>query len=160
MYPTTIRGLLTLCRDSSWLCNADPVGLCYPAEQAAAAENFVVGDQHISYCLSLKLDFDNKCQLQFSIAILAAVIACNVVKMCCMALTFFEASPTLVTVGDAIQSFLDDPDPSTREMSAASLASFQESVWSLPRTAQPVRLRRYRWFQALSLRRWALCNIA
>jgi len=55
-----------------------------------------------------------KCKVQFSLGIMIVVIACNLVKACCMIMTAVRSrEPTLVTLGDAIDSFLRIPDPTT-----------------------------------------------
>ena len=92
-----------------WLCNSPesstPDHICDSAAQNSAAQNFTVGGQPIDFCLSNTLNHEN-CQLQFSVTILVVVIICNFIKLCCMVLTFLEPSPTLVTIGDAIDDYL------------------------------------------------------
>lgn len=73
----------------------------------------------VSYCLSLPVE--EKCELQFSLPISLVVIICNAVKVLCMILTLLESrDDILVTVGDAIASFLQAPDPHTKGMSMLS----------------------------------------
>ena len=59
-----------------------------------------------------------ECILQFSTAILSTVIICNALKAVAMLAVFLLSTPTpssapLITVGDAVQSFLVDPDQYT-----------------------------------------------
>ena len=55
-----------------------------------------------------------RCKVQFSLGIMIAVIACNLVKACGMIMTVVRSrEPTLVTLGDAIDSFLRIPDSTT-----------------------------------------------
>lgn len=86
-----------------------------------------------------------------------------------------QNSPTLVTVGDAIASFLDSPDPYTQGRCLTSKAAVGHGPlrWKLegskrpntrpPALAYDAPIRR-RWFTAASARRWiismALCIIA
>jgi len=54
------------------------------------------------------------CTLNFSLTLGLVVIACNVTKVICMAMTIWRhRKPALITIGDAIQSFLDRPDGAT-----------------------------------------------
>ncbi|PUU76465.1 hypothetical protein B9Z19DRAFT_1149417 [Tuber borchii] len=55
-----------------------------------------------------------KCKVQFSLGIMVVIICCNLVKACSMILAFARSrEPTLVTLGDAVDSFLRIPDPTT-----------------------------------------------
>lgn len=47
-------------------------------------------------------------RLRFSIVLMTTIVACNIVKVICMAVIVWKLDP-LVTVGDAIASFLDSP---------------------------------------------------
>lgn len=66
------------------------------------------------------------CQLIFNLPICVVIIVCNVIKAGCMLLTAREdRTHILLTVGDAISSFLTNPDPMTRGrwlMSKSSVA--------------------------------------
>lgn len=68
---------------------------------------------------------------------------------------------TLVTIGDAIQSFIRNPDPSTRGCCLLSKKSIKV-LWRKPaRERSPQRFRRTgraAWFHAVSRRRW-LCSL-
>jgi hypothetical protein len=59
---------------------------------------------------------EEQCQLQFSFVIAIIVIASNVIKALCMAflLIKYKSHVALVTLGDALASFLEKPDPETR----------------------------------------------
>ena len=66
----------------------------------------------ITGCKSEKVA--EKCKVQFSLGIMIAVICCNLVKACCMVMAAVRSyEPTLVTLGDAIDSFLRSPDTTT-----------------------------------------------
>ncbi len=54
------------------------------------------------------------CTLNFSLTLGLTVIVCNATKFICMAMTIWRhREPALITIGDAIQSFLDRPDETT-----------------------------------------------
>ena len=126
----------------------------------------------IQYCLSQPVE--QQCQVQISLIILGVVVACNATKALCMLFTFrCQKSQPLVTLGDAIESFVKDPDQNTGGMCLASkeifdnagknkinhiwLDSLQKPAW----TARPMvwTARRHRWFSSASLKRWLMCNI-
>lgn len=69
----------------------------------------------VSYCLSETLP--PRCQLQFDLPLLIIVIIFNVGKVVCITIvaTRMKDHP-LVTVGDAIASFVENPDPQTKDM--------------------------------------------
>ena len=105
----------------SWICGASgpdvmyAQGDCNIKQQIKDAATWEIAGYRISYCLS-KIVMEQKCKLQFSSYILIAVTVANAVKAICMFLAFFRAkTEPLVTLGDAIQSFLKDPDPQTKE---------------------------------------------
>ncbi|KAL4875002.1 hypothetical protein BJY04DRAFT_211669 [Aspergillus karnatakaensis] len=66
----------------------------------------------IDHCLSHRTE--ERCQLRFSPPICLVVISCNIVKILCMFLAARDdRDDILLTVGDAISSFLTRPDPAT-----------------------------------------------
>lgn len=70
-------------------------------------------DFDILYCWSEKVD--EQCKLNFSLAIALIVITCNITTVICMIFTVWRRRDSaLVTLGDAIESFLETPDSSTR----------------------------------------------
>lgn len=76
----------------------------------------------VDYCLSQKID--EKCQLLFSLPICLTVIFCNVIKVVCMFLTaHYDRKEMFLTVGDAISSFVDNPDKTTENSCLLSKSS-------------------------------------
>ncbi|PUU77981.1 hypothetical protein B9Z19DRAFT_1127461 [Tuber borchii] len=70
------------------------------------------GEVEISRCKCERTA--EKCKVQFSLGIMIVVICCNLVKACGMIMTVARSQePTLVTLGDAVGSFLSVPDPTT-----------------------------------------------
>jgi hypothetical protein len=104
----------------SWICGNGPgahyaQGNCNIKHKSNDAATWEIGGHRISYCLS-KVFPEQKCKLQLSSYILIIVTVANAVKAICMLLAFFRAkTEPLVTLGDAIQSFLNDPDPRTKD---------------------------------------------
>lgn len=109
----------------------------------------------VQYCLSKPVE--ERCRVQFSIPIMIIVIGCNFLKASCMFLTLWlQKSQPLVTLGDAIDSFLKRVDPSTESMCIATNGWFPRKVWG----EGPIKWQgqRYRWFSSASNKRWLTCN--
>ena len=95
-------------------------------------------DYSVDYCLSERVQ--ERCKLQFSLAILIVVMACNLIKAICMFLVLrTQESPPLVTLGDAIASFLEFPDRFATGNAVEGKSRF--------------------WFRTASVRRWLCCTI-
>lgn len=117
----------------------------------------ITGLPFIDYCLSKRAGED--CKLQFSLTIMVVVIICNLIKTICMSIIVWKQDPEpLVTLGDAIASFLDRPDVSTEGNCAAGKTRFEDS-----RSWGPLLsgwgLKQLRWFRSASRRRWLASNI-
>ena len=111
----------------------------------------------IQYCLSQPVK--GYCTLQFSILIITIVLVCNITKLACMVVLLLrqQAKP-LVTLGDAVESFLETPDPSTENMCLADKRKFSaKKPWSA--TCDPYEPKKLRWFASASWKRWLTCNI-
>lgn len=78
----------------------------------------------ITQCYSERVD--EKCKVNMIPAFLIVVIVCNIIKSgaCLLALVITRAHPPLVTTGDAIQSFLEEPDKFTKGRCLASKKSY------------------------------------
>ena len=113
----------------------------------------------ITGCKSEKVE--EKCKVQFSLGIMIAVICCNLVKAAGMAMTVVRSQePTLVTLGDAIDSFLSIPDPTTVGICFAD-RRFIEREWMRGSRAGPSSWKRKgvrRWWTSASKTRWIICN--
>ncbi len=120
-------------------------------------KNSNANETHIQYCLSKRVE--EHCKLQFSLAIMIVVIICNLIKTICMSIIAWKQDPEpLVTLGDAIASFLDRPDMTTGGNCIVGKSRFEGSrYWGLHLSRwDPKRLC---WFRAASKRRWLVCNI-
>ncbi|KAJ6088467.1 hypothetical protein N7486_009728 [Penicillium sp. IBT 16267x] len=108
----------------------------------------------VEYCLGQPVfDMDNWCGIHFNQTIMFIVCGMNVVKVLCLLYTWtnsfrkqtgldgngeiaeIKAKPlvpekeTLVTIGDAIQSFLNTSDDCTKGMCLASQPDFEKNRW-------------------------------
>ncbi|PUU77975.1 hypothetical protein B9Z19DRAFT_1127455 [Tuber borchii] len=107
---------------SSWMCNYNEVGVhqiyestkssCNPSELTSNAtrglpwrvELTTWEEVEIGGCKSERTS--EKCKVQFSLGIMIVVICCSLVKACCMVIAVVRSrEPTLVTLGDAVDSF-------------------------------------------------------
>lgn len=85
----------------------------------------------IQYCLSVPVE--EHCELQVSLAIIIVVIICNLIKVICMSIiALSQDTEPLVTLDDAIASFLDRPDLTTQGNCIAEKARFEDGrSWNL-----------------------------
>jgi len=106
-------------------------------------------------CIEEKLK--QTCEVQFSIVLLSIVIACNACKVLLMTIIIRRLNEaTLVTIGDAISSFLQRCDPTTEKCCLASRHNVR-SLWKNPLLRHNQRWtprNRKPWFSACSVRRW------
>ena len=66
----------------------------------------------ISHCLAERAR--QRCRIRFSIGLIGGVIACNILKIICMGYMVWRLDlRPLVTIGDALASFLESPGQST-----------------------------------------------
>ena len=79
----------------------------------------------VQYCWAERVK--EECSLAFHRGLGLAVIACNLIKATCMCFTlFWMRRPGFITIGDAIESFLDSPDPHTE-----GSCTFSAAQWNL-----------------------------
>ena len=104
---------------------------------------------------------EERCKVQFSLGIMIAVICCNLVKACAMIMTIIRSQePTLVTLGDAIDSFLRIQDPTTKEICFADRL-FIDREWRRGWRTGPRQWKQkgvQRWWTNVSKTRWIACN--
>ena len=112
---------------------------------------------YVQHCLSQPEK--EHCELQFSLTIMIVVLICNLIKTVCMGtMAWKQNAEPLVTLGDAIASFLDRPDTTTRGNCIIGKTQFKDNKfwdWS-PCKWNPTNLR---WFRAASSRRWVVCIV-
>ena len=148
-------GFLENLQPNLWMCN--DVLNCDVTKVEANAKNWTYGrgNQYpVSYCLSTKME--DQCKLQFSITIMVAVISCNFVKLVCMIIVAWKLRfHPLVTLGDAIASFLNEPDSTTDGICLAGKPPFRKRQnWrDLPVQYNP---KPHRWLNAASRSRWCV----
>ena len=98
---------------------------CQTDSALAEVANWYMADQNVRYCLSELVP--ERCKLQFSLHIMIVVIFCNLIKLVCLMMTGWRMkAKTLVTLGDAVESFLEKPDVVTEGM---CLVEMREVIW-------------------------------
>ena len=151
-----------------WMCSAIPYLTCDVNQLRAKASSWTLNDTvylsydnlysqqyQVEYCLSQPVQ--EKCKVQLSLVIIAVVIICNGIKLCCMLVIIWKKQSTpLVTIGDAIESFMLERDPTTRDMCWANKKTFTSQHWEP--SARPWLRQRHFWFASASVRRWLVCN--
>ena len=140
--------------------DGDRTGFLRCSEAVKCSQSFATlsdPQNWLQYCLSVPAE--EHCKLQFSLTIMIIVIVCNLIKTVCMSTIAWKQDPEpLVTLGDAIASFMDRPDVTTKGNCIAGKARFEKSKsWdSLSRKWNSKSLLLFR---TASLRRWIVCNI-
>lgn len=75
----------------------------------------------VSYCLAEEYS-SSQCSLEFNFNLMAFILSANLTKLGCMILLLWRYNePTFVTIGDAVASFLESPDPNTRGYAVATM---------------------------------------
>ncbi len=100
---------------------------------------------------------EEQCELQFSVVILAVVMACNLIKLGCLLWTTVRINqPTLVTLGDAIASFLQDPDRMTKGYCMVSKNKLERGIRIDGGEPQRWDGRRWFWGATIGWQRWLI----
>ena len=137
--------------NSTWASNitVQPAGSICTENKSGYYQRYDTEPYTVDYCLSQKIE--EKCQLVVNLPICLAVIFCNAVKVICMFLTAHdERREILLTVGDAVSSFMDKPDMMTEGnclLSKFDIIKFPQS----PTTLQPDKKR---WMKSVSISYW------
>ena len=123
--------------------------------------NLTTGEEvEISGCKSERTR--EKCRVQFMLDIVIVVICCNFFKACCMVMTVVRSrEPTLVTLGDAVDSFLRAPDLTTMGICFADRRyikrEWSRDAWAVPRQWKQKGVQR--WWTSASKTRWITCTL-
>jgi hypothetical protein len=123
---------------------------------ALSNDSWYMADQLVEYCLSEPVT--DLCRLQFAVPIMVVVLSCNLVKLLCMLFTVWRCNEfSMVTLGDAVSSFLETPDPYTDGMCTVTKKEIESGEWTRNQPKRWEDRRRFR-CEAVGLRRWILSN--
>ena len=134
----------------SWLCSA--VDIACNIEQTSIHIN----EAGVEYCLSKPEE--HRCKVRMSLPIMVTILFMNAAKAGCILFALLDGTTTLVTLGDAIASFLGRPDRYTRGYCTLSKYGVEKGRWKgnpAPRFWQTQRLYRR---EANSWHQWYLSN--
>ncbi|KAF2462920.1 uncharacterized protein BDR25DRAFT_308058 [Lindgomyces ingoldianus] len=138
-----------------WICDhwaGESTG-CNKAQaiSKAAEGNWTVNGYKVSGCMSQKVE--EVCSVNFTLAIGIVVILANLGKtVCIVAVCFLLTDQPLITIGDAVSSFLRTPDRSTKgcclwtkEDVRKQWRNIRRSGWSAaPKQFEPKAQRRWK----------------
>lgn len=110
----------------------------------------------VEYCLAQT--FKSQCTVVLSIPMLATVVFSNGVQFLFVlwAILMQDFDP-VITTGDAIASFMADPDPCTVKQGTLSVFDVRQRSsrhHDLPSSPKIWKPNRHRWYKAVSIRRW------
>ncbi|KAI9813664.1 MAG: hypothetical protein M1827_003735 [Pycnora praestabilis] len=147
---------------NEWICTegADVYdALCDVNTVLPHAATWTVSGYPIEYCLSQVVP--ERCKLQFSITMMIVVIIFNALKVACMFYGFWgHKEKPLVTIGDAIDSFLEDPDPVTQGLCLMTKHDAIKGTWISPdRAPKPWQPATQYWHSAVGRWRWFSCLV-
>lgn len=103
---------------SGWRCASRMISSCDVVKDQGVSRDqslWAPYERRIEYCLVEPVQ--QSCKLQFSFPIAVTVVVANFVKAMCMLvmLVVYREHAALVTIGDAVASFLDEPDPGFKD---------------------------------------------
>ncbi|KAM0424611.1 hypothetical protein ACHAPT_010137 [Fusarium lateritium] len=114
----------------------------------------------IDYCLAAPYQDESESSLNVNGPLLGAITLINLLIVLALiislalALTQRSFNP-LVTLGDALASFLSDPDPSTQDSCLINKAEIEKGFWG-EREAKYWFTQSCRWYHIPSYKRWAV----
>jgi hypothetical protein len=101
---------------ADWTCTTDEIyqGKCSASTALKKSSEWTILPENYQIDHCLVSEANANCKLQYSSTILYAVITCNAIKFLAILIHFLLADePILVTIGDAVASFLKEPDTTT-----------------------------------------------
>lgn len=111
----------------------------------------------VKYCLAESIEAH--CKVTFNVYMLLISVICNAAKLAVFLLILLlPGFKPLITVGDAIASFLTFPDPVTSRIGAPTVA--EDGSWTPPVLSTPWNPKRCHWFCGASLRQWCVGTLA
>lgn len=111
---------------------------------------------HVSYCLSEIVP--QECKIQSSLHLAIVVIILNFVKAAVMYILATNTTEApFLTVGDAVASYIDQPDMSTRDMCFATRSKLRKQKGFWVKGSTPLSRGNQRLFVVISTLRWLFC---
>ncbi|KAL1647415.1 hypothetical protein SLS58_002743 [Diplodia intermedia] len=146
-----------------WVCSHDRYSrtdMCssHLSDLRADEESWTVYGMPIEYCLSERVE--PQCSFNVNLNLLTVVIIFNLIKVSCIALVVLRIKDKpLITVGDAVATFIEEPDDTTRGLCLINRGMVVGQHWNKRRNAlistpDTYKLEHVRWYKAASKRRW------
>ncbi|KAF2126918.1 hypothetical protein P153DRAFT_368944 [Dothidotthia symphoricarpi CBS 119687] len=135
----------------AWLCYwVETICTNALAQKEAAIEPWTIYGYEVSGCVSQKVE--EKCSVNFNLTIGIIVIITNLAKtLCILAVCLLLTDQPLITIGDAVNSFLHSPDQSTKEWSLMTQEEIKLQWTDLQRKGERPYPKLYR---VQNVRRW------
>jgi hypothetical protein len=155
--------ILSLYNDTNYLTRKCSGSVCdvFPV-QAGATDTWFSRINNTQFAISecWAERTEEHCSIRYSLPIALIVVIFNFLKIvlfCAVAFTIHE--DPLVTMGDAVSSFLKRPDDTTRDMCLMSRLDFENerTVWETGYGPRFYVAKVRRWSNAASKKRWATC---
>lgn len=172
---------ISLLDDETWVCNyhepcnveaihANPSswtiggpGQCSNEDQVQFPGDCLSVPVEVKYCLAEY--WPPQCTVRISTYLLMVVIGCNMLKVGCLLITLWIGNfRPLVTIGDAVASYLNDPELATRDVGPLSIMQVKGTSFGCcqrraKRSAAYFSVQSRRWARAVSWKRWSLCML-
>jgi hypothetical protein len=158
--------------NNGWMCPGEfdagndlnaPTTVCSPSDSTLVGNATLLETPgRPMYCLAQRLA--EECSVEVSQSIAIGVCVANLIKVVVMCVILFKATETsIVTLGDAIASFIQVQDPNARGLSAEDCSTIDEAL-QRDRSGLPWgriwTKRRFRLWHSVSKGKWALSGIA
>jgi len=123
-----------------------------PAGSAASLD----GEDALKFCLAQPSAESNRCEVRLSGSLLGVVTLLNLVFVINVAMTslLLGKFQPLATLGDAIASFLNDPDHTTRSACLLSKSDIRQGRWGFGEAKYWLPSSSHFWFMTPSLTCW------
>lgn len=149
-----------------WICSHDRYtskDMCssHLSDLRANARSWKVYGMPIEYCLSERVE--PQCSFNVTLTLLTVIIIFNLIKAYTIALMVLRIKDKpLITLGDAISSFIDQPDATTTGLCLVNKSIVESHHRKKQREvlinhADKYKTEHIRWYKAASKRRWLSC---
>lgn len=154
--PQTVNKTSSCCENAAGFI---PCSVMVPKLEEISNVWWRSGGYDIDYCLSEQVP--SSCHLHFAFPLILVVIGFNILKVIGVAYVCFRLpEDPLVTIGDAIQSFITKPDPYTKGMCLGTKDTIERYV-AHGNSPPPARYRHkgQRWYRAATYKQWTFVMI-
>jgi hypothetical protein len=113
---------------SSWVMPVSPVCNTTDLSTGTSFTECTAAPAHVQYCLAqAAAGWDGQCTISISVTLLVVVIICTFIKAVCLAMVLLAKHfHPLATVGDAVASFIVQPDITSVGLGLVSLSNVVE----------------------------------